>query len=265
MGFFGTWSGQGPPNELYLHVSRLFDRPEINFILGRFEQSTTLFKQNEAIVSRLLLSSGSLNGYAVSNGRLGLEYNGIFFDRTFVAVGAVQNAGLGSRVDFYYHISQKIGGMTFLGAEPDIDLENPSLLEDFVITVGHWGYRGVVENAGGEETALVRRLGLDLQIRLHDINLWAGAMYGFDGDLVALRPVKNFTWFAELSYEFFSWLVAAYLYQYQDASQFERETQLHDVALLWLPFENLRVRARFSFTDDSVKNEVLDAQILFSF
>ena len=90
-------------------------------------------------------------------------------------------------------------------------------------------------------------------------------MYGFDGDLVALRPVKNLTWFGEISYEFFSWLMLAYLYQYQDSTQAARETQLHDVAILWLPFENLRVRARFSFSDDQEKNEIIDAQILFSF
>lgn len=263
LGFFGTWTGgSNPPDELYLHVTRVFDRPEINFMFGRLEQTTTLFKGNEAIVSRYLLSSAGINGHAVSTGRLGAEYNGVFFGRTFLAAGAVQNAGIGSSVDLYYHVSQRLGGMDLLGHEPDIDLEAPSLLDDFVVSLGHWGYRGHVRGADGEDAYLIRRFGLDLQVRFLELNLWAGAMLGLDGDIAALRPVRNLTWFGELSYEVFSWLMLAYLYQYQDRTQAATETQLHDFAILFLPFENVRVRVKFAFSDDGEKNEVGEAQLL---
>ncbi len=261
--FFGTWAGKGSPNELYLHFGRIFERPEINLRLGLFEQTTTLAKNNEAVLTKFIIGTGSINGHVVATGRVGAELNGQLFDRTFYALGVVQNAGVGSNVDAYYHLSQKFGGITLDGEEPDIDLDEPSVLDDVILTVAQWGYIGVVEDGAGVDQTLVRRLGLEARFDLYRFSLWSGAMFGLDQDVPLNIPARSITWFAEASFAVFPWLIGMYAYQIQDAASFEREIQRHDIGTLIVLPENIRARAKFGFIDDGVKNEVAELQLLF--
>lgn len=262
LSFFGTWAGKGSPNELYLHAGRLFGRKELNLRVGLFEQTTTLAKNNEALLTKFVVGTGSINGHVVATGRIGAELNGQLFDRTFYAVGAVQNGGVGSNVDAYYSVSQKIGGITLDGEEPDIDLDEPSVLDDIILTVSHFGYIGVVEDDAGTDLTLVRRLGVEARFELYRFAFWTGAMVGLDQDVPQNIPAPSITCYGEATYAFLPWLVGMYAYQYQDAASFEREVQRHDFgAVLILP-ENVRARAKFGFTDDGERNEVAELQLL---
>lgn len=264
---FGKWSGDGGPNEYILHFARLFDRPELNLMVGQFEQTTTLFRDNEAILGRYLINSTSMNNHTVSQPRLGAEANGIVMDRVFWAAGAVQNGGLGSSLDGYYHVSAKFGGMDFRGNEPEIDLfAEPSFWDTGYLTVGHWGYFGRVSEAGSEGgrvgVSRIRRFGLDAKLRYDDLRVWGGVALGLDRDLRRDLPSPNITGFAEVSYGLTAWLMPVYLYQYRDSARLEREVQKHQLGALVLLLENLRLRVAGELNADGVANESVSVQLL---
>jgi hypothetical protein len=262
---FGTWAGRGAPNELLLHFARIGGLPALNLKVGLFEQSTTLFKANEALLGSYLLGASGLNGHAVSLSRIGAEANGTLGGRIFWALGLCENNGPGTPTDGYYHLGFKAGGLSWRGEEPDLDLENPSFWEGAWISLAHWGYLGDVEAADGTPVAAIRRLGLDAQIDLGRGALWGGVMAGFDRDRAAAATNRSLTWFAEASLRINAYLTAMYLYQYQDAASLPWELQQHDVGLVGLLMDNLRVRLRFSASRDRVRNESTDLQLLIGF
>lgn len=263
--FFGVWNGAGSPNELYLHFARLLGGPELNLKVGRFEQWTTLFKNNEALLSPFSLSSGAVAGHSVGAGRVGAEASGVLLSRGFWAAGVVQNGGPGSGFDKYYHLGLKLGGMDFLGEEPDIDLDaEESVLDDLALTVGHWGYMGEVSDVTGETTAEIIRFGLDFKAYFRHWSLWGGFMLGLDEDVTRGAHLDSHTAFAELSYPALSWLLPMYLFQVQDASDLQESTIQHDLGALILLQENVRARVRFGYSDDGIDNEVADIQVLFA-
>jgi hypothetical protein len=265
--FFGTWSFQGEaPSELYIHIARpILGRPELNARVGMLDPTTTLFRANEALIAPFILSSSGLNGHTVSQGRLGGEINGSVLKRLFWAAGAVQNAGVGSNADTYYHVSYKIGGMDLAGNEPDLDLSEGSIVDDVVITLGHWAYWGRVAGLAGDNIYRIRRFGLDARLGFRGITVWGGVMLGLDRDLTIYVDNESVTWFGEVSYPVFAWLMPMYLYQYQDAASFGREVETHDLGFVLLPLENTRAVARYSYSDDGRRNDVAELQILFGF
>jgi hypothetical protein len=263
--FFGTWSGSGSPNELNLHVARILDRPELNLRLGQMEPTTTLFKNNERLIAPFNVTTSSHTGHSVGSSRRGIELNGILFDHTFYALGTVKNGGFGSKFDYYYHLSHKIGGMDLHGEEPDIDLDDPSFWEDIVLTVSHYGYFGERTDIDGTKEAQIMRFGLDAKLRIYDFTLWAGSMLGLDEDKLVGAKNESFTWFGEANYAFTSWLVASYMYSYQDSADSETYKQRHDAGLILLPLENVRIRAKYGFTDDDIKNDVAEVHLLLGF
>lgn len=266
LAFFGKWDGQGQPDELYLHVSRIInDRPELNARIGVLEQTTTLFKDNEALLSTFLITSSGLNGHVVGRGRIGAEANGVVLGRTFWAAGVVQNSGVGSNFDTYYHLSQRIGGRSFLGDPRSVSPDDPCFWDRWSVTLGHWGYFGRVPGPLGENIARVRRFGLDAKISFDKLSLWGGVMVGLDRNLTVYVDAHNVTGFAELSVPITSWLIPMYSYQYQDSATLMRPVQIHDIGVIVLPIENMRVRIKFNVADDNRKDEALDLQVFFAF
>jgi hypothetical protein len=263
---FATWAGQGSPNELFVNFARLIgDRPWLNLRVGLFEQYTTLFKANEALLSGFNVGSTPLNGHAVSQGRIGLEVNGVVGGNTFWAVGLVQNGGPQTPYDGYYHLAQRLGGVSMVGEDPEFDLDRPSIWDDLSLTLGHWGYVGRVDDGTGVITADVRRVGLDSQVRYRRLGLWTGAMAGFDKDRLVAATNRSLTWFSELSVFIKPWLTAMYMYQFQDAASFARVVQQHDVGLIALLLENVRLRLKGTYTADATENEAADLQLLVAF
>ena len=263
--FFGAWAGQGAPSELVVFIRRLGNRPEFNLRLGRFEQTTTMFKNNEALLSRYQLGTSALSGFALVAGRVGAELSGFLGDQTFYAIGVVQDGGPGTRPDAYYQISHKFGGIDLFGRQPDVDLEDESALDDLAVTVSQWGLGGTVSDPTVGETAAIRRLGADVKVRFRDLEVWSGAMVGRDRNLVLDQREPSLTWFGEASYGVTSWLRPVYLFQYQDSSTFERVRTQHDVGMLLMVHENLRLRAKYTYAHDSATSQGADVQLLMAF
>lgn len=257
----------GPkPDELLLHIARIGGRPELNLRLGLLEQSTTLFKNNQALLSRTFVNTKSLSSHTMSVGRLGGELNGVFQKRGFYAAGVVQNAGPGSPADYYYHLGYKFGGMDLLGNEPDVDLfGEPGVLDNAHLQFGHWGYLGrVADDTGDEILHEVRRVGLDVRLAYENLRLQGGTMLGFDKDVRRNLLDSSVTWFAEASYLATSWLTPIYQVQFQDAASLEEPEHLHEVGLIGLLTENLRSRLSFAFSIDGKKNETGQLQLLLA-
>ena len=270
IGFFGAWSGQGSPSELSFTWTRpIKNRPELNFRFGLFEQSTTLFKNNESLLGGYQLGTSTISGHAVSMGRIGGEAGGILWDRTTWAAGWVANQGAGAPQDVYYQLGHRFGGTSYTGKEPDVDLESSSVLDDLSVVVSHWGYYGRIRSDSGITTQRPLRFGLDTQIRYKNLSVWGGMMFGRDHYRPTLAAAswdnKSLTWFTEGDWFINPWMALIYVYQYQDATSLRQEVQLHQVGLVGILMENLRVRLKGGYTPDRIKNDVIDLQVLLAF
>jgi hypothetical protein len=270
IGFFGAWAGGGAPSELSFTWTRpIKNRPELNFRFGLFEQSTTLFKNNESLLGGYQLGTSTVSGHAVSMARIGGEATGLLWDRTSWAAGWVANQGAGAPQDVYYQLSHRFGGISFTGKEREVDLDSSSLLDDLSVTVSHWGYYGRIRSDSGITTQRPLRFGLDTQVRFKSVSAWAGAMLG--NDRYRATPDKpawrnhSLTWFAEGDYFITPWLALLYVYQYQDASSLRQEIQVHQVGLVGIAMENLRVRLKANYTPDRIRNDGVDLQVLLAF
>ena len=177
----------------------------------------------------------------------------------------MQDEDVNSPYDTYAHLSFKLGGMDFLGNEPEIDLEHPSAFDDLSLTIAAWGYAGKVETAAGMPVSSIRRVGLESRLGFRDAQLLGGAMLGNDRDLGTYEDDKSVTLFGELTYPLLSWLIPSYLFQYQDAESFQREVMRHDLGVILLPLENLRLRLKVTFTDDDRDNEEAEFQLFTAF
>jgi len=263
---FGRWSTSGPAAELYLHLARLGGLPEVNLRAGYFEQTTTQFRPNENLMGSYLHGTSPISGFIPSAPRGGIEANGVLRflgSRTFYAGGLVQNADLGSNMDGYFRLEQKIGGISLLGEEPEIDLmADESFWDSVYATVGGWGYFGRVGDLLGTNTHQIRRFALEANLYVHGFTLQGAVMMGFDEELMANRDVTSISWFLEAQYPLLSWLSLVYIYQYQDSNDLERERQQHDAGILALITENVRTRLKFSFSDDGVDNDIVELQFL---
>jgi hypothetical protein len=263
---FGRFSTTGPPAELYLHLARLGGLPEVNLRAGYFEQTTTQFRPNEALLGRYLHGSSPVSGFIPSAARGGVEANGVLRflgARTFYAGGLVQNRDLGSNMDGYFRLEQKIGGISLLGEEPELDImADESFWDSVYATVGGWGYFGRVGDITGTNTHDVRRFALEASLYVHGFTLQGAVMMGFDEEIAANRAVNSISWFVEAQYPILSWLSVVYIYQYQDSNDLLLERQQHDAGLVALITENVRTRLKFSFSDDDVDNDIVELQIL---
>jgi hypothetical protein len=261
---FGTTTIKDIPDELFLHLGRPFRRPELAVRVGLIEPNTTMFRRNDALLAPVLIGTSTVSGQTLLGGRLGGELNGIVARRLFYALGAVQNAGVTTPVDGYYTLAARVGGTNFLGEEPNVDLFAPaSFLDKVSFTFDQWGYLGkVIDPDSRASLSHIRRLGADARLVLGDVRLQGGVMYGADRDLRRDLGNKSLTWAVELSYQATSWLMPMYMFQYQDASDRQKPTRLHDIGLVALVLENVRPMLRFSFSDDGVQNESAQLQIL---
>ena len=250
----GIWSPSGAPSEFVLQASRLFDRPELNIRIGKIEPTTTMFKTNEQMVSTFLLTSSNISGLTMGGPKLGAELNGTVMGRIFYAAGTVKsNANNGDQFNTYYHLSGRVGGTSFSGEEPDIDLDDPSFIDDVSFTLGHWGYFGSIAGSGGVSISRVARFGLDAKIGIPEFELWGGVMLGIDHDMTkkiadedgsgsSHHPEElHVTFFGEALWSATSWLFPSYMFQFQDRASLSRPTQKHSLGVFFLPIENLRV------------------------
>ncbi len=263
---FGRFSTTGPPAELYVHFARLGDLPELNLRAGYFEQTTTQFRPNENLLGSYLHGTSAISGFIPSQARGGIEANGVLRflgSRTFYAGGIVQNADLGSNMDGYFRLEQKIGGINLLGQEPEIDLmEEESFFDQVYATVAGWCYFGRVGDITGFNTHRIRRFALEGSLYVHGFTLQGAMMLGFDDEVRTNRAINSVSWFLEAQYPIASWLSVVYIYQYQDSNDLMRERQQHDAGIIALITENVRTRLKFSYSDDGVKNDIVELQIL---
>ena len=261
--FYGNWSGGSNFNEIMLLYNRIFSTQALNLRVGKFEQSTTLFKSNQSLIAKFMHGSKAVTGHANTKGRIGAEFWGIFGERAEWALGAVRNDGSDSKTDGYYRIGYKLGGATLTGEEPDISLDEPSVLDDMSLHIAHWGYLGKVSDLEGYTTADIRRLGLDLKYSWREFGLLTGVALGLDQNREVNLQHTHLTGFGELSYAITSWMMALYMIQFHDASSSERVELQHDAGIAVLLQENIRATMKYSYSDDLIQNERLELQVLF--
>jgi len=261
--FYGNWSGGSNFNEIMLLYNRIFDTQALNVRFGKFEQSTTLFKSNQSLIANFMLGSKAITGHSNTKSRIGGELWGIFGERAEWALGAVRNDGSDSKTDGYYRIGYKFGGATLTGEEPDISLEEPSVLDDMSLHIAQWGYLGKVSDLEGYTIADIRRVGLDMKYNWREFGLLTGLALGLDQNREIGRQHTHLTGFSEFSYALNSWLMGLYMIQFHDTSSSERLELQHDVGFVTLLQENIRATLKYSYSDDLIQNERVELQVLF--
>jgi hypothetical protein len=261
------WSVREPPSQMFVHVARIAGRPELNLLVGRFEQTKTLFRANEALLGDYVTNVSSINGHIVAEPRNGVELNGIIARRGFYALGVVQEDTLGPNVQGYYHASVKLGGLDFLGESDndDVDLDAPTSVWDGAsLTNGHWGSAGRVAEPGEATRADIRRLGLDAKLQVGPLSAWGGVMLGFDREQRLDRDSRAVQGFGELGYSVTAWLLPIYVYQFRDTATERRLYQQHLVGLVFLPLENVRARVLGAILPNNREDEVVELQLMFA-
>jgi hypothetical protein len=137
-----------PPNandleEFYLVWRNSFGSP-VNLKAGRFRPQLSLWKKSD----KTGISDFPTTSYRVDRSTFSpdstedaLEANGVLFNRLFFALGGVDRNGQDSN-EGYAHLSLKIGGSDFKAKEPDLDLDNESILDYMYLVIGGYGYSG---------------------------------------------------------------------------------------------------------------------------
>jgi hypothetical protein len=137
-----------PPNandleEFYLVWRNSFGSP-VNLKAGRFRPQLSLWKKSY----KTGISDFPTTSYRVDRSTFSpdstedaLEANGVLFNRLFFALGGVDRNGQDSN-EGYAHLSLKIGGSDFKAKEPDLDLDNESILDYMYLVIGGYGYSG---------------------------------------------------------------------------------------------------------------------------
>ena len=64
--------------------------------------------------------------------------------------------------------------------------------------------------------------------------------------------------FGEVAYSVSAWFMPMYSYQLQDDASRQIEFQRHDVGIIFMPWENVRVRLRATFIADADHGESID-------
>jgi hypothetical protein len=266
LSILGKWSLPSAPSELFVHAARIADSP-VNLLVGQFEPTTTLFRENDALLDDFIITATTITGHKVSEPRLGAELNSILGDRTFIAVGGMQNNTPDSYVDGYYHLSHKFGGMSMRGVEPDIDLlAEPSAFEEMTLTLAQWGYLGRSLAPGAVDLAEIQRLGFDVKIASRELTLWGGVMLGLDHNLFVDRPAHSFSGFIEIGYAVTAWLWPMYIYQFQDSATYKRQHQRHAAGFLIAILENARLRLVARHVDEfEIQRREAEVQLLVGF
>ena len=219
--FDNMFDGRLPYNALYLRI-------------GQFVPELVPFITNHR---GLTLTSYAFNTYAPANGssfgaghehgapafglesfQIGMEASGIVKSRLRYVLGLVNGSGVeednNSAKDFYYRLAYKLGGLAYDGSSSgDVYGQGGNNWAEKSLALATFGYFGT-SVSGGKDVS-VRRLGVDFNLTLRDLNVFGGLISGADeayhGEELHEEGYSLF--FAEGDYMVYPWLIGVLRYE----------------------------------------------------
>ncbi|MBI5017995.1 MAG: cytochrome C [Deltaproteobacteria bacterium] len=242
IGFFAhdlLGSGSG---EMFGILRRALGTP-VNVKYGKFTPQTTLGKESQSYT----LTVPAPLAFTVPGGsgplaapRNALEVNAVLGSRLLVAAGAADR-NQQDAMDYYGHISWKIGGTDLEGREPDLDLDRESVWDFLTLTLGAYGYLGRIEQPNDTR---YRRVGVEGQAQYRWFTALVSTAFAHDQNVDAAGlDVDSVVLAAELD-----WFLAP---RYLLSARFENEdvgnaaqgiTKRVIGGVAWYPIENTSVR-----------------------
>jgi hypothetical protein len=206
--------------EFYLVWRNTFGTP-VNLKAGRFRPQLSLWKKsNKAGISDFATTS-----FRVGNSNFtsdapedAIEANAVLFDRLYVAAGVVDRNGQ-DRNEGYGHFSVKIGGSDFHAREPEMDLDNESIMDYLYLVLGGYGYTGSNSgNSASKERNNFYRAGVDLDLVVKSARLKLAWAKGDDANPDFSSHGRQVTdvYAAQGGYMVTKDLMAQFRYEYQE-------------------------------------------------
>ncbi|MDF1554700.1 MAG: hypothetical protein P1P84_16640 [Deferrisomatales bacterium] len=201
LGFFAhdvTSSG----GEAFGMFRQVMDTP-VNVKFGRFTPKTTLWKADQSVT----LALPAPLTFAVPDGagplvtpRDAVEVNAVLGHRWFLAAGVVDKKNQ-DKMDFYGHLSWRVGGTDFLGEEPDIDFDVESVWDYLALTLAGFGYYGTIQQEAFDTTCW--RVGAEAEAVYKGFTFLGSWVFGKDDDIDGTgTAVDSVVFAAEVDYYF---------------------------------------------------------------
>lgn len=206
--------------EFYLVWRNTFGTP-INLKAGRFRPQLSLWKKSNKVgISDFATTSFRVGSSTFSSDAPedGIEANAVLFNRLYVAAGVVDRNGQ-DRNEGYGHLSFKVGGSDFHAREPEMDLDNESILDYLYLVLGCYGYTGSNSgNSASNERNNFYRAGVDLDLVVKGTRLKLAWAKGDDEnpDFVSHAREVTDVYAAQGSYMLTKDLMAQFRYEYQE-------------------------------------------------
>jgi hypothetical protein len=164
--------------------------------------------------------------FGIEDFQLGLEASGFVGSRWRWGAGIVNGNGPGgesnSAKDGYGRLAVKLGGMGFDGSNAPAEASGKNWRDDSV-TLGVIGFLGSYPNGttAGPMDLERNRYGVDVNILVHDLNLFGGYLRGSDETMesMTLRKADYGIWFAEANYVVFPWLIGVGRFEQADPDE----------------------------------------------
>ncbi len=279
----------GHIGRLFIQFDNLLNNwfPEhlFNLRVGQFEPGLLAFSNHRRLtITPYLFNMFTIadNSFRFEPAQQGFELNGTLLGRLGYAAGLVNGTGIGegeffddnSKKDGYGRIEFKLFG-TRLDGEQD---EGPEVLaqtknwQDNSIRVGAFIYAGESNITGevhhsdhdeddedieGETfTDQFERVGGDVRIQIWNLDLFGAVLYGNnDNPHGEMEPdrVNYVSWFGEVDWVIFPWMVAAFRWEEVDPDSGLADTKRAVGSLITYPRANIRLvfEGRFGVHSDN--------------
>lgn len=193
----------------------------VNLKAGRFRPQLSLWQKS----NKVGISDFATTSFRVGNSTFtadapedAIEANAVLFDRLYLAAGVVDRNGQ-DRNEGYGHLSVKIGGSDFHAREPEMDLDNESIMDYLSLVLGCYGYTG--SNSGttaSKERNNFYRAGVDLDLTVKSARLKLAWAKGDDENPDFASHARQVTdvYAAQGGYMVTKDLMAQFRYEYQE-------------------------------------------------
>jgi len=222
----------------------------INLKAGRFRPQLSLWqKSNKVSISDFATTSYRVGAstFTVDSTADAIEANTVLLNRIYLAAGVVDRDGQ-DRNEGYGHISFKIGGSDFHAREPELDLDNESIMDYLYLVVGGYGYTGrnSVSLASNERNNFYRA-GVDLDLVIKSARLKLAWATGEDKNPDFASHVKTTSdvFAAQGSYMVTKDIMALFRYEYQDVDEVTTERYIPTVSFSPLEIQNTKVTLEY--------------------
>lgn len=229
--------------QFYLVWRNSFGSP-VNIKAGRFRPQLSLWqKSNKAGLSDFATTSyrvGASN-FTTDSTNDAIEANAVLFNRVYVAAGMVDRDGQDSN-EGYGHISVKLGGSDFHAKEPDLDLDNESILDYMYLTIGGYGYfgRDALDSTSSKRNDFFRG-GVDMDFVMMNARLKLAWAHGEDKSpyIGSDQDVTTDVFAAQGEYFFTTDLMGMFRYEYQEIEKGD-SVQRYIPGVAYTPIQNAK-------------------------